>query len=116
VVLKDLSLIRKLEVPIIVRVGQKAMKAGDVLSLIPGTIIELPKRADDELELLVNNRPIGTGTAVKVGENFGFKIAFIGDVRERIEAMGARKAADAQTVKADAEAEALAEKLLAGQV
>lgn len=114
--MKDVSLIKQLEVPIIVRLGQKAMKAGDVLSFIPGTIIELPKRAEDELELLVNNRPIGTGTAVKVGENFGLKIAFIGNVRERIEAMGAKKVVNAQTAVADSEAEALAEKLLSGQM
>jgi flagellar motor switch protein FliN/FliY len=84
----DLDVIRKLEVPIIVQLGRKTMPLAEVLAFTPGAIIELPKRADDELELMVNNRPIGTGVAVKVGENFGLQIEFVGDVRTRIEAMG----------------------------
>ncbi len=64
------------------------MSLAEVMAFMPGAIIELPKRAEDELELMVNNRPIGTGVAVKVGENFGLQIEFVGDVRTRIEAMG----------------------------
>lgn len=84
----DRDLILKLEVPIIVQLGRKDMPLGQVLALMPGTIIELPKKADEELELLVNNRAIGTGIAVKVGENFGLQLKYIGDVRSRIHAMG----------------------------
>lgn len=87
----DLDLIRKLEVPIIVQLGRKTMPLAEVMAFIPGAIIELPKRAEDELELMVNNRPIGTGVAVKVGENFGLQIEFVGDVRTRIEAMGEQR-------------------------
>jgi len=85
---RDRDLILKLEVPIIVQLGRKAMPLGEVLAMMPGTIIELPKKADEELELLVNNRAIGTGIAVKVGENFGLQLQYIGDVRSRIQAMG----------------------------
>lgn len=84
----DLDRILKLEVPIIVQMGQREMAVSDVMSLVPGSIIELPKSADDELELMVNNRQIGTGRAVKVGENFGIKVTFVGDVKSRISAMG----------------------------
>ena len=87
----DLDLIRKLEVPIIVQLGRKTMSLAEVMAFIPGAIIELPKRAEDELELMVNNRSIGTGVAVKVGENFGLQIEFVGDVRTRIEAMGEQR-------------------------
>lgn len=64
------------------------MTINEVLSLAPGAIIELPKGADEELEILVNNKAIGSGFAVKVGENFGLKVAFIGDVKKRIQALG----------------------------
>lgn len=84
----DLVAVLRLEVPVIVRVGGRQMSLSEVVSLMPGSIIELPKNAEDELELLVNNKQIGTGTAVKVGENFGLRINYIGDVRERIEALG----------------------------
>jgi len=84
-----LESILKLEVPLIVQIARRSMKAGDVMSLVPGAIVELPKRAEDELELLINNKVIGTGTAVKVGENFGVRVAYVGDLKQRVEAMGA---------------------------
>jgi len=84
----DLDAILKLEVPVIVQIASRSMRMGDVVNLVPGSIVELPKSADDELELLVNNKPVGTGTAVKVGENFGFRVSFIGDLRKRVSAMG----------------------------
>lgn len=84
----DLQAIKKLEVPIIVQLAEREMTVGAVVSLAPGAIIELPKFAEEELDLLVNNKRIGAGVAVKVGENFGIRISYIGDVRERIKAMG----------------------------
>lgn len=70
-----------------VRVGERPMRMAEVLALTPGAIIELNKRSEDELDLMINNKQIGSGTAVKVGENFGLRVTFIGDVRSRIEAM-----------------------------
>src|SRR5882762_7206632 len=83
----DLKAALRLEVPVIVRLGERAMSLGEVIGLAPGAIIELPKNAEEELDLLVNNKQIGAGTAVKVGENFGLRITYIGDVRQRIAAM-----------------------------
>lgn len=113
-----LDSILKLEVPIIVRIGQKSLKMKDITDLSPGMIIELTKPADEELDLLVSNVPIGQGLAVKVGENFGISISFIGDVKARIEAMGGEPMI-ASTQEAageidEDEAAALAEQFLAG--
>ncbi len=110
----ELKAIMKLEVPVIVEIGRRKMKVSQVTSLAPGAIIELPKPAEDELEILVNNKTVGTGQAVKVGENFGVRIAYVGDLQQRILALGAPKAAAADD-KTDDEAAALAEALLAGQ-
>jgi flagellar motor switch protein FliN/FliY len=84
----DLRPILRLEVPVIVVLGWKSMPVREVTALSPGSIIELPKKADEELELMINNKAIGTGTAVKVGENFGVRITYIGDLRQRVTAMG----------------------------
>ncbi|MGP1309567.1 MAG: FliM/FliN family flagellar motor switch protein [Phycisphaerales bacterium] len=110
----ELKAIMKLEVPLIVEIGRRKMTVAAVTSLAPGSIIELPKPAEDELEILVNNKTVGTGVGVKVGENFGVKVAFIGDLKQRILALGAQKQA-APEGKTDDEAAALAEALLAGQ-
>lgn len=110
--------IGRLEVPISVRLGERSLRMRDVLALVPGSIIELPQRAEDELTLVVNNKALGLGHAVKVGENFGLKISFMGDVHERMEAMMTGSLAmgeEGETGEED-DAAALAEAMLAGQL
>jgi flagellar motor switch protein FliN len=77
-----------LEVPIVVRLGVRTLRVSEVTALVPGSILELPKSAESELDLMVNNRVVGTGLAVKVGENFGIRISTIGNQAERIAALG----------------------------
>lgn len=84
----DLSSILRLEVPVIVQIAERPMPVDDVVGLSHGSIIELPKRVDDDLEILVNDRVIGTGTAVKVGEHFGVRVRSVGPLRERVSALG----------------------------
>jgi flagellar motor switch protein FliN/FliY len=112
----DLNAILKLEVPVIVLLGQRQHTLSEITALAPGAIIELPKGADDELELLVNNKVVGLGRAVKVGENFGVRLTFVGDIKSRVQAMGAAEPAAAPTEPAANDAEALAEQMLAGQM
>jgi flagellar motor switch protein FliN/FliY len=107
-----LQQLMKLEVPIVVRLAQRQMAVKDVIGLAPGSIIELQRSAESELDLLANDRLIGNGNAVKVGENFGIRITFVGDQFERAAAMAT--SAGAKSAE-DADAEALAEQLLAGQ-
>jgi flagellar motor switch protein FliN len=85
----ELQTILQLSVPVIVRVGQRKLALDDVMALGPGAILELDKPSEDELDLLVNNKRIGNGSAVKVGENFGLRISAIGTQRERVAALGA---------------------------
>jgi len=80
-------MILKLEVPVIVQIGVVHLPMDTVLAMGPGSIIELDKNAEGELDLLVNNRKIGSGIALKVGESFGIQISNIGDVGERVAAM-----------------------------
>jgi flagellar motor switch protein FliN len=83
-----------LEVPLIVEIGSRDLAVKEVMNLAPGAILELPKLADDELEILVNNKPIGVGRAVKVGENFGVRLTYVGDLQQRIKALGIARAPD----------------------
>ncbi len=83
-----LESILTLEVPVIVQIAERTMPVEEVLSIVPGAIIELPKSADDDLEILVNNKAIGTGAAVKIGENYGIRVSYIGDLSQRITALG----------------------------
>ena len=92
----DLSRVLRLEVPLIVQIAERQMTLAEVTALAPGSIIELPKHVDQEVDLLggqldvlVNNHPVGHGKAVKVGENFGVRITDVGNVAERVAALGA---------------------------
>lgn len=105
--------ILKLEVPIIVRLGERSLSVAEVVGLLPGAIIELNKSSDAELDLMVNNKVVGCGTAMKVGENFGIRITFIGDVKDRVIALGPTPEGDAASGPS---AEQLAEQMLAGQM
>ncbi len=84
----DLETLLQLTVPVIVQVGQRHMAMDDVLALAPGAILELNKSAEAELDLLINNKPIGMGTAMKVGENFGIRISSIDSPEQVVKAMG----------------------------
>ena len=109
----DLRRINKIEVPFVVVLGERPIKMSDILGWIPGSIVELAKDAEEELQIRINNKPIGSGTAVKVGENFGVQINFCGEPTDRIEAMGAESASSGDE---DMDAEALAAALLDGQL
>lgn len=114
---KDLDTILKLEVPIIVRLGERHMSVREVTDLVPGAIIEIPKTAEEDLDLLVNNKQVATGQAVKVGENFGIRITFVGDISTRLAALsGGSQVKPAPAAPSATDAAALAEALLAGQV
>lgn len=84
----DIQTILKLTVPVIVQIGERQLPLDDVLALGPGAILELNKSSEEDLELLVNNKKIGRGVVVKVGENWGIRINRIGSARERIQALG----------------------------
>jgi len=83
----DLAMILKLEVPLIVSIGRRRASVDEVLALGPGAIFELGKSADGSLDVLINNKSVGTGAAVKVGENFGIRVNHIGSPEERVEAI-----------------------------
>ena len=84
----ELRRIMQLTVPVIVKLAERKLTTAEVMRLGPGAIIEFIKASDEPLELLINNKPIGLGDAVKVGENFGLKINQIGDVKEVIRSLG----------------------------
>ena len=83
----DLDTILKLKVPFIVTVGARRISLETVLGFGPGSIVELTKSADEPLEILINNKEVGTGEAIKVGENFGVRITKMLSPKKRVEAL-----------------------------
>jgi flagellar motor switch protein FliN/FliY len=84
----QLQRILRLEVPVIVKLAERRLMLSEVMRLGTGAIIEFFKSSDEPLELMINNKVIGVGETVKVGENFGLRITQIGDVKQIIQSMG----------------------------
>jgi len=111
---QDIKSILSLEVPFVVVLGERSVLVHDIGKWCPGSIIEFGKEAEEDLEIRINNKSIGLGSAVKIGENFGIQINYIGNPKNRIEAMGPRDSNDDSA--GDTDAEALAAALLSGQI
>jgi flagellar motor switch protein FliN/FliY len=84
----DLRRILAISVPVIVTLAEKKMLLKDILALVVGKVLDFDKSAEDFLELCVNNRVIGRGEAVKVGDKFGLRILEIGDVKDTLRKLG----------------------------
>lgn len=84
----ELARILRIRVPVIAELARRKMSIGAIRRLSPGTIIEFERDVSEPLELLVNNRGIGRGEPVRVGENFGVCITQIAEPAARIRSMG----------------------------
>ena len=109
---QDIRSINKLEVPLVVVLGERAVMMSEIRNWVPGSIVELGKEAEEDLEVRVNNTAVGQGSAVKLGENFGIQLNYIGDPKDRINAMGPGDADAGMGTSA----EDLAAALLDGQI
>ena len=87
----ELSRILRLQVPVIVKLAERKLPLNEVMRLGVGAIIEFIKSNEEPLELLINNKVIGVGEAVKVGENFGLRIKQVGDIKQIIASMLAER-------------------------
>ena len=84
----ELSRILKIKVPVIVKLAERKFSLAEVMRIQTGAILEFNKPADQPLELMINNKAIAFGEAVKVGENFGLRVQQVGDVKAIIHSMG----------------------------
>lgn len=81
--------ILQIRVPVIVQLAHRTLPMNEVTQLLHvGSIVEFDKAWDAELDLMVNNKHIGSGKAVKVGEHFGLRVHHVAPIRAKIEAMG----------------------------
>src|SRR6187551_44885 len=87
----ELQRILKLQVPVIVKLAQRKIALSEVLRLGVGAIMEFSKSSDEPLELMINNKTIGIGETVKVGENFGLRITQMGDIKRIIASLGSKR-------------------------
>ena len=85
---RSLDLIMDVAMRVTVEIGRSTMTVEDVLSLGPGSVVELNTLAGEPVDVLVNDQLIARGEVVVVDENFGVRVTEIVSPRRRAHALG----------------------------
>jgi len=71
---RDIDRAKRLHIPIGVTLAEKQERLSTIMNLVPGSILEFRKAAEELLDLRVGNLTIARGEAVIVEERFGLQI------------------------------------------
>lgn len=85
--IRNLDMLKDVELDISVELGRKELPLGDVLHLVRGSVIELDKLAGEPVEIYANGHRIAEGEVVVIDEHFGVRITNLVSTRERIESL-----------------------------
>lgn len=84
---RNLDILKDVELDISVELGRKELPLGDVLHLVRGSVIELDKLAGEPVEIFANGHRIAEGEVVVIDEHFGVRITNLVSTKERIESL-----------------------------
>ena len=73
----NLDLVLDVELNAVLRFGQRQLTLREVLGLKCGSVIELDRRVDEPVELLIDGRVIARGEAAIVDGNYGLRVTEI---------------------------------------
>src|SRR5579884_1326208 len=73
---KTAALLMDVKLQVRILFGRTQLRLKDLLKLGSGSIVELDRRPDDTVELLVNNRVIARGQVVVVDQCYGIRINY----------------------------------------
>lgn len=82
---RNLDLILDVPLKVSVVLGRCKRPIGEVLKLVPGTIVELDSLSSEPVDILVNGTLIAQGEVVVVNENFGIQVKNIISPEERLQ-------------------------------
>lgn len=72
-----LALLEDLEVSVVLELGRHRFTLDEALELGEHSLIELDRRADQPIDILVNGKFFARGEVVTVGEHFGVRLTQI---------------------------------------
>jgi flagellar motor switch protein FliN/FliY len=84
---RNLDLLLDVEIPVTVEVGRTQKTLEEVLSLVPGSVVALDKKAEEPVDLRVNGKLVARGEVVLVDDQYGLRITQIIDAAGRIESL-----------------------------
>lgn len=74
---RSLELLHDVEMAVTVELGRTRMAVRDLLSLVPGAVVELDRAAGSPVDVLVNGKLIAKGEVVVIDDDFGIRISEI---------------------------------------
>ncbi len=81
---RNLEMIYEIPISVSVELGFTAISIKELLTLGPGSVVELDRMAGEPVDLMVNGVLIGKGDVVVVNENFGLRVTEIVCLEERL--------------------------------
>lgn len=72
-----LDLLHDVEMEVTAELGRTHMSVRELLSLVPGTVVELDRAAGGPADILVNGTLIARGEVVVIDENYGIRVTEI---------------------------------------
>ncbi|MEX2229391.1 MAG: flagellar motor switch protein FliN, partial [Dehalococcoidia bacterium] len=84
---RSLELLMDVEMRVSVELGRSSLSVEEILSLGPGSVVELNKLAGEPVDILVNDHLIARGEVVVVDENFGVRLTEIVSAHKRVHVM-----------------------------
>ena len=81
---RNLELLLDIELGASLRFGTRQMLLKDIIELCSGSVVELDRRVQEPVELLIDGRIIAQGEVVIVGGNYGLRILQVATPGEKI--------------------------------
>lgn len=69
-----LAVLLEVEVPVSISFGRCRLALKDVLKLTSGSIVELDRAVEDDVDVIVNNRVVARGEVVSADGNYAVRI------------------------------------------
>jgi flagellar motor switch protein FliN/FliY len=83
----NIDMLLDVKMPVAIELGRTEMPISEILTLGPGSVVELDKLAGEPVDLLVNDKIVARGEVVVVDENFGVRITMLMSPEERLKSL-----------------------------
>jgi flagellar motor switch protein FliN len=86
---EGIDLLLDIPLEVSVQLGRTSLPIAELMSLSPGSVIDLDKLSGEPLDILLNNKLVARGEAVVVNDRYGVRIVEIIAASDRISGLAA---------------------------
>jgi flagellar motor switch protein FliN len=81
---RTMSVLLDVQMPVSISFGRSSMPLREIMKLTTGSAVELDRKPDDEVDVIVNNCVIARGEVVVIEGNYGVRITEIVSREQRL--------------------------------